>query len=50
MSQIELDRSDPEGAIADVVHKVSNWGRWGDDDVRGTLNYISRRSGASQLV
>lgn len=52
MSQIELDRSDPEGAIADVVHKVSNWGRWGDDDVRGTLNYISpaKRRVAAGLV
>lgn len=35
------DRSDPEAAIADVIARVSNWGRWGDDDVHGTLNFVT---------
>src|SRR3546814_12851863 len=30
-----LDRSDPDGEIATTVARVSNWGRWGVDDVRG---------------
>ena len=25
----------------DIFKKVSNWGRWGPDDIRGTLNYIT---------
>ena len=25
----------------DLARKVSNWGRWGDDDERGTLNLIT---------
>ena len=35
-----LDRSDPEGAIAAAAKRVSNWGRWGADDVIGTLNFL----------
>jgi kynurenine formamidase len=35
-----LDRSDPAGAIAAAAERVSNWGRWGDDDVLGTLNHL----------
>jgi kynurenine formamidase len=35
-----LDRTDPEGAIAAAVKRVSNWGRWGADDVLGTLNFL----------
>ena len=35
-----LDRSDPEGAIAATAKRVSNWGRWGADDVLGTLNFL----------
>src|SRR5690606_11738162 len=35
-----LDRTDPAGAIAAVAADVRNWGRWGDDDVLGTLNFI----------
>lgn len=34
------DRSDPEGAIAATVARVSNWGRWGGSDVHGTLNFL----------
>ncbi len=36
-----LDRSDPEGAIAAAAKRVSNWGRWGADDVLGTLNFLA---------
>ena len=36
----ELDRSDPEGAIAAAAQRVSNAGRWGADDVLGTLNFL----------
>jgi kynurenine formamidase len=45
-----LDRSDPEGAIAAAAKRCSNWGRWGADDVLGTLNFPSpakRREGAA---
>jgi kynurenine formamidase len=46
----ELDRSDPAGAIAVAAKRVSNWGRWGADDVLGTLNFLDegkRREGAA---
>src|SRR3954464_9764952 len=36
----ELDRADPEGAIAAAAKRCSNWGRWGADDVLGTLNFL----------
>ena len=45
-----LDRGDPEGAIAAAAKRVSNWGRWGADDVLGTLNFLDdakRREGAA---
>ncbi|MBC7276393.1 cyclase family protein [Nocardioides sp.] len=47
-----LDRSDPEGEIAKTVARVSNWGRWGEDDVRGTMNFLtdSKRVSAAGLV
>ena len=35
MTPDQLDRADPEGAIASTAARVSNWGRWGDDDVLG---------------
>jgi kynurenine formamidase len=35
-----LDRTDPEGAIAAAAKRCSNWGRWGADDVLGTLNHL----------
>ena len=38
---MKLDRSDPEGAIRDAAKRCSNWGRWGADDVRGTMNFLS---------
>lgn len=36
-----LDRSDPEAEIARAVRAYSNWGRWGADDVLGTVNFIT---------
>jgi kynurenine formamidase len=47
-----LDRSDPAGAIAAAAERVSNWGRWGDDDVLGTLNHLdaSKRVEGAGLV
>lgn len=35
-----LDRTDPEGAISAAVQLYRNWGRWGDDDVLGTVNFL----------
>lgn len=37
----DLDRTDPEGAIAAAAERCSNKGRWGSDDVRGTLNFLT---------
>ncbi len=47
-----LDRSDPAGAIAEAAERYRNWGRWGPDDVRGTLNFLTDdvRAGAARLV
>ena len=28
--------------LKDMAARVSNWGRWGDDDQRGTLNLIDQ--------
>jgi kynurenine formamidase len=45
-----LDPTDPEGAIAAAAKRVSNWGRWGADDVLGTMNFLDdakRREGAA---
>jgi kynurenine formamidase len=39
-AQMTLDRTDPEGEIARVVADVRNWGRWGAEDVLGTLNFL----------
>ena len=47
-----LDRTDPEGAIRDAAKRCSNWGRWGADDVRGTMNFLTeaKRIEAAALV
>ena len=47
-----LDRSDPEAEIARAARAYSNWGRWGADDVLGTVNFITDdlRRAASALV
>jgi kynurenine formamidase len=48
----ELDRTDPEGAIAEAAKHCSNAGRWGDDDVIGTLNFLDEptRASAAELI
>ncbi|MFI5717891.1 cyclase family protein [Nocardia sp. NPDC051750] len=52
MNPDELDRTDPEAAIAAAAARVSNWGRWGTDDVLGTMNYLddaTRRAAAASI-
>jgi kynurenine formamidase len=48
---VELEVSpDPEAAVAAAAAEYSNWGRWGADDVLGTLNFLDaakRREGAA---
>ena len=46
------DPGDPEGQIARTAARVSNWGRWGEHDVLGTLNFITpeHRRAAAGLV
>jgi kynurenine formamidase len=38
--------------IVELLERVSNWGRWGADDQRGALNYITKekRAAAAKLV
>ncbi len=47
-----LDRNDPEGEISRRGKAYRNWGRWGEDDVLGTLNFIdaAKRKQAAALV
>ncbi len=54
----QVDTSSPfyspvaEAAIAEVAARVSNHGRWGDDDVLGTMNFLDdakRVEGASRV-
>jgi kynurenine formamidase len=47
-----LDSTDPEGAIAAAATRNRNWNRWGADDVRGTMNYLTEahRAAAAALV
>ena len=47
-----FSRSDPEGAVAAAAKRCSNWGRWGADDVRGTMNFLTpeKRRRAASLV
>jgi kynurenine formamidase len=47
-----LDRTDPLSAIRSAADAYRNWGRWGDDDVLGTLNFIdeAKRRDAAALV
>ena len=40
MSPAGPDRTDPTGAIAAAAKRTSNQGRWGADDVLGTLNFL----------
>lgn len=41
-----------EQALKELGRRISNWGRWGDDDEIGTLNFVTpeRRVAAAQLV
>lgn len=41
-----------ESEVLEYFNRLSNWGRWGDDDVLGTLNLITeaKRVEASRLV
>jgi kynurenine formamidase len=52
MATFPLDPSDPEAAIAAAAKRCSNWGRWGTDDVLGTLNYLdgAKRARGAALV
>jgi kynurenine formamidase len=47
-----IDRGDPEGAIREAAKRCSNWGRWGADDVRGTMNFLTeaKRAAAAALI
>ncbi|MFI2566293.1 cyclase family protein [Paenarthrobacter sp. NPDC018779] len=47
-----LDRNDPDGEISRRGKAYRNWGRWGEDDVLGTLNFIDaeKRKQAASLV
>ena len=47
-----IDRTDPEAEIAARAEAHRNWGRWGADDVLGTLNFIdsAKRIEAAALV
>lgn len=51
-AQRALDRADPEGEIAKAAMRNRNWGRWGEDDVRGTMNYLTDdlRAAAASLI
>jgi kynurenine formamidase len=48
----DLDPGDPEAAIAAAAKRCSNAGRWGADDVYGTLNFLSpdKRVEGARLV
>ncbi|GAA1943015.1 cyclase family protein [Microbacterium deminutum] len=48
----DLDRNEPEREIGARAEAYRNWGRWGEDDVLGTLNFISpeKRVDAAALV
>ncbi|CAO5256025.1 cyclase family protein [Frankia sp. AgKG'84/4] len=44
--------TDPEAAIAAAAKRLSNWNRWGADDVRGTVNFLDEplRAAAAGLA
>lgn len=52
MTTETLDPTDPEGAIAQAARRCSNWGRWGPDDVLGTLNFLddTKRAQGGALI
>jgi kynurenine formamidase len=51
-SAFVVDPDNPVASIESMAHRCSNWGRWGDDDVHGTLNFIDddARVRAARLV
>lgn len=51
-SPLPLDRASPEAEIARAAKAYSNWGRWGDADVLGTVNFLTdnNRRAAASLV
>lgn len=48
----EIDRQNPDAEIRARAEAYRNWGRWGEDDVLGTLNFIDTevRVAAASLV
>lgn len=48
----DFDRANPEAEITARARAFRNWGRWGEDDVLGTLNFIdtAKRVEAACLV
>ncbi|QKJ20398.1 cyclase family protein [Microbacterium hominis] len=48
----EIDRQNPDAEIRARAEAYRNWGRWGEDDVLGTLNFITgeQRVAAASLV
>lgn len=47
-----IDPADPDGYLAAATEAYRNWGRWGDDDRVGTLNFIddATRARAAAMV
>jgi hypothetical protein len=49
---VRIDRSNPEAAMAAATSRFSDWGRWGEDDVLGTVNFLDeaeRRRGVALI-
>ncbi|MEL4317499.1 cyclase family protein [Leifsonia sp. YIM 134122] len=48
----QLDRADATAAVIASAEAFRNWGRWGQDDVLGTVNFIddAKRAEAAALV
>ena len=48
----DLDRTDPLGEVVARAEAYRNWGRWGEDDAIGTLNFIdeAKRIEAGHLI
>ena len=36
--------------VARVFEEVKNWGKWGNDDERGALNYITEKKRARRRL
>jgi kynurenine formamidase len=44
-----MDEKSAEAAVATASERLNNWGRWGTDDVLGTLNFIDGAKRRSAL-